>query len=87
VANFGIGTLVPIFAAVTLRDGRRIEAHVRDCRGSAGRPMTDSEIGRKFLDQGVMSQFEIPLRKNATAPATTMAPIIHISASVACPDG
>jgi hypothetical protein len=36
-------------AAVTLRDGRRIEAHVRDCRGSARRPMTDPEIGRKFF--------------------------------------
>ncbi len=43
--------LPEVRAAVTLRDGRRIEAHVRDCRGSARRPMTDPEIGRKFLDQ------------------------------------
>ena len=43
--------LPEVRATVTLRDGRRIEAHVRDCRGSAGRPMTDPEIGRKFLDQ------------------------------------
>ena len=38
-------------AAVKLRDGRRIEAQVSDCHGSAGRPMTDAEIGAKFRDQ------------------------------------
>src|SRR5262249_50379400 len=36
---------------VALSDGRRFEAHGRNCRGSAGRPMSDGEINAKFLDQ------------------------------------
>ncbi|MEG2878694.1 MAG: MmgE/PrpD family protein [Comamonas sp.] len=38
-------------AAVTLRDGRRFEAAVGPCIGSAARPMTDQELDVKLLRQ------------------------------------
>lgn len=38
-------------AAVTLRDGRRLEAAVGPCIGSAARPMTDQELDAKLLHQ------------------------------------
>ncbi len=38
-------------AAVTLRDGRRFEAAVGPCIGSAARPMTDQELDAKLLRQ------------------------------------
>lgn len=36
---------------VTLRDGRRVQARVSPCLGSAGRPMDDAQIEQKFIDQ------------------------------------
>jgi len=38
-------------AAVTLRDGRRLEAAVGPCIGSAARPMTDQELDAKLRRQ------------------------------------
>ncbi len=38
-------------AAVILRDGRRFETLVRPCLGSAQRPMTDSQIEAKLVEQ------------------------------------
>lgn len=38
-------------ATVTLRDGRTVRAHIRNCLGSAARPMSDAELEKKFLDQ------------------------------------
>lgn len=38
-------------AAVTLRDGRRLEAAVDPCIGAATRPMTDAELDAKLLRQ------------------------------------
>ncbi len=36
---------------ITLKDGRTLEKKVRDCVGSKGRPMTDTELETKFFDQ------------------------------------
>ncbi len=36
---------------ITLNDGRTLEKRVRDCIGSKGRPMTDTELEVKFSDQ------------------------------------
>jgi 2-methylcitrate dehydratase PrpD len=36
---------------VTLSDGRRLQAHVDQVRGSVGRPMTDAELDLKFRSQ------------------------------------
>src|SRR5262249_49733028 len=38
---------------VTLSDGARLESHIPFCRGSHERPLTDQELGRKFLAQAV----------------------------------
>jgi 2-methylcitrate dehydratase PrpD len=38
-------------ATLTLKDGRTLRAQVRDCLGSAARPMSDAQIEKKFLDQ------------------------------------
>jgi 2-methylcitrate dehydratase PrpD len=51
------------FAAVTLRDGRRLEARVSPCLGSAGKPMSDGELNAKFMAQAA------PLVGEATAEA------------------
>lgn len=37
---------------VTLKDGRTVSTQLRDCIGSAGRPMTDAEIEVKFRASG-----------------------------------
>jgi hypothetical protein len=36
---------------VFLKDGRQPTSHVRQCRGSLARPMTEDELQRKFLAQ------------------------------------
>jgi 2-methylcitrate dehydratase PrpD len=36
---------------VALKNGKRLEASIADCRGSAKRPMTDEDISVKTLDQ------------------------------------
>ena len=36
---------------IVLKDGRTLEKKVRDCIGSKGRPMTDTELEAKFSDQ------------------------------------
>jgi 2-methylcitrate dehydratase PrpD len=38
-------------ARVVFKDGKSLEATVTDCRGSAGRPLTDDDISVKTLDQ------------------------------------
>ena len=38
-------------ARVVFRDGKALESIVTDCRGSAGRPLTDDDISVKTLDQ------------------------------------
>ncbi len=38
-------------ATVFLKDGRRLAAHVAQCRGSLARPMTEAELQQKFLAQ------------------------------------
>ena len=38
-------------AAVYLKDGRCLTAHVTHCRGSLARPMTDAELQQKFVSQ------------------------------------
>jgi 2-methylcitrate dehydratase PrpD len=38
-------------ATLTLKNGRTLRAQVRDCLGSAARPMSDAQIEKKFLDQ------------------------------------
>ncbi len=39
---------------LTFIDGRVIEAHVKHCRGSLARPMTDEELSEKFMPQALM---------------------------------
>ena len=36
---------------VTLKDGRVLTSNIKDCRGSAKRPLTDEDISVKTLDQ------------------------------------
>ena len=38
-------------AAIYLKDGRCLTAHVTECRGSLARPMTEAELQEKFLSQ------------------------------------
>ncbi len=38
-------------ARIVFKDGKALEATVKDCRGSAGRPLTDDDISVKTLDQ------------------------------------
>jgi 2-methylcitrate dehydratase PrpD len=38
-------------ARIVFKDGKALEATVKDCRGSAGRPLTDEDISVKTLDQ------------------------------------
>ena len=38
-------------ATLTLKSGRTLRAHIRECLGSAARPMSDAELEKKFLDQ------------------------------------
>ena len=38
-------------AAIYLKDGRCLAAHVTECRGSLARPMTEAELQEKFLSQ------------------------------------
>lgn len=38
---------------LVMKNGRRLESHVRHCLGSRARPMTDAELEKKFLDQVV----------------------------------
>ena len=38
-------------ARVVFKDGKALQAIVKDCRGSAGRPLTDEDISLKTLDQ------------------------------------
>ena len=38
-------------AVVTMKDGRRLSAHIAQCRGSLARPMTDAELQTKFITQ------------------------------------
>ena len=37
--------------AMKLSDGRVVVAHIQHCRGSLARPMTDEELGEKFMAQ------------------------------------
>jgi 2-methylcitrate dehydratase PrpD len=38
-------------ARIVFKDGKALQANVKDCRGSAGRPLTDDDISVKTLDQ------------------------------------
>jgi 2-methylcitrate dehydratase PrpD len=38
-------------AALTLRNGRMLHAHIKHCLGSAARPMSDAELEKKFVQQ------------------------------------
>jgi 2-methylcitrate dehydratase PrpD len=38
-------------ARIVFKDGKTLQATVKDCRGSAGRPLTDDDISVKTLDQ------------------------------------
>ena len=40
-------------AEVVLRDGTRFHSHIRACRGSVERPMTDPELDAKFMAQAL----------------------------------
>jgi 2-methylcitrate dehydratase PrpD len=45
---------------VVFKDGKALEASVKDCRGSARRPLTDEDISIKTLDQ-----LQVPFSKQA----------------------
>ena len=45
---------------VVFKDGKTLEASVKDCRGSARRPLTDEDISIKTLDQ-----LQVPFSKQA----------------------
>ena len=49
-ANAGVGREAA-HARVVFKDGKALEASVKDCRGSAGRPLTDEDISVKTLAQ------------------------------------
>lgn len=48
---------------ITTTDGRSLEEHVLECRGSAGRPMSDIDLDEKFLAQAVPALGEARARE------------------------
>jgi 2-methylcitrate dehydratase PrpD len=53
-------------ARVVFKDGKTLEATIKDCRGSAGRPMTDDDISVKTLDQ-LQAAFSAPAAQHILA--------------------
>ena len=52
-------------ATVFLKDGRQLTSHIRRCRGSLARPMTETELQQKFLAQA--SRTILPAKAEALA--------------------